>query len=90
MQRFVSGSIWIHIQSQVPYKVLGVARNVANTHLLSVVYESTIESTLRDKKEPGITRECFDDYEHLPIGTMWIRDMSDFELKFQQYSIVNK
>jgi hypothetical protein len=77
MQRIVPG-LWVHIESQVGYKVLGIARNVKNPQTLKVVYESTQESLLRETNEL------------LPIGTLWTRDPEDFGLKFLQNYIVTK
>lgn len=67
----ISGT-WLHIASQVPYKVVGVARDVLDPQKLKVVYESTQESLLRESNQL------------LPVGTIWIRDLHDFEMKFSQ------
>jgi hypothetical protein len=69
MQRIVPG-LWVHVETQVAYKVLGIARDVKNPKVVKVVYESTVESLLRETNEL------------LPIGTLWSRDPKDFGLKF--------
>jgi hypothetical protein len=77
MQRIVPG-LWIHVESQVAYKVLGIARDVKNPQVVKVIYESTQESLLRETNEL------------LPIGTLWSRDPKDFGLKFLKNYIVSK
>jgi hypothetical protein len=61
-----------HLKTGKLYSVLGTARHVDNPELMSVVYLQNYESILRGTDEK------------LPMSTMWIREVSDFQKKFEQ------
>ncbi len=60
MQRIVSGSIWIHVKTQIPYKILGIARDVANPQSLKVIYESTQRQSITRNKRIVAKRDIMD------------------------------
>lgn len=61
-----------HLASGNVYYVEGVARHANSATKLSVVYRQEYDSKLREDGTP------------LQIGAMWIRDLEDFNSKFEK------
>lgn len=70
--RIVQG-IYRHIKSLKIFKVHSIARNHLSPTNYIVVYSQEYDDILRDSKSPV----------KLPKGTMWARDLKDFESKFE-------
>lgn len=64
--------IYRHIRTDQLYFVEGVARDVTNPSNVVVVYSQQYESVLRGTNTK------------LPVGSIWIRDFSDFKKKFEK------
>jgi len=71
--------IYRHIKNQQLYFVDGIARDVANPNRLAVIYTQLYDSQLRtsSKVEQPI---------NLPKGSMWMRNIDDFNKKFEKLS----
>jgi hypothetical protein len=66
----------IHVTSGRIYRVIGHARDVRNIDQIIVVYAQTDWTTLREQPQTP-----------LPPGTLWTRPLSEFHLKFREYTI---
>jgi hypothetical protein len=65
-----SRGLYQHLRTKNLYFVDGLARNVDNPNKLTVVYTQLYDS---DLKGTDIK---------LPTGSMWLRDIDDFQNKF--------
>lgn len=65
-------NVFQHIKTGKRYLVIGIGRSVNAPEKKIVVYKQLYVSTL---KNTNIS---------LPVGTIWIRDLIDFEKKFKR------
>lgn len=64
--------LYQHLRTGGIYFVNGCARDVTNPNKISIVYSQLYESKLKNTDT------------NLPRGSMWIRDINDFENKFKK------
>jgi hypothetical protein len=77
MNKLIKG-LYKHKNTGTIYKVIGVGRRVENANEIVVIYKSIKESRLKDDREM-----CGSII--LPVGSIWIRDYTDFVTKFSPY-----
>ena len=73
MSQSIRKGVYSHISSGLKYKVVGVGRTVKDPLRKVVIYEQLYGSKIRDDPH----RET-----HLPAGSLWVRDIEEFALKF--------
>jgi hypothetical protein len=80
--------LYKHIKTQKLYFVDGVARDVTNPQKISVVYTQLYDSKLKTRchsRPSGTQVELPEDKSvDLPKGSMWLRDVDDFNKKFEK------
>jgi hypothetical protein len=69
----VTRGLYQHLRTQKYYFVEGFARDVTNPNKLSVVYTQLYDSNLKGTDI------------RLPIGSMWLRNVDDFQTKFEKH-----
>jgi hypothetical protein len=75
----IVGQTYKHLASRAYYEVMAISRCVSHPTQFSVVYKSLDPSVLRNSSPPI----------YLPVGTIWHRDIEDFQRKFIPYGNEN-
>jgi hypothetical protein len=68
----LKNSIYMHVKSGKLYRLLAIGREVENPQVSKVAYEQLYTSRLRGAEQDA----------ELPVGTVWFREVTDFENKF--------